>query len=168
MTITRPRRFTRRRTMLLLAGIFVLFAVLAAVANPLVTAISGRSIGAHLAERDGHVEFDRYDTADQLPAGVLPSWFPPGATGVTVVRPGPKSGLEDTVRIDATVPDGERLPAFCAPSDTWSMPFIVPNDWPEFSVEDLQTCEGWTVAARPGHVYLWGSSSPGGTTTGKP
>lgn len=167
MTTTTPARTpqsTRRRWIALLVGAVVVLTLLAVAANPIVHAFTGRSIGALLAEHDGNVVFARYDSTQEVPAGVLPSWFPQDATAVAVAQPGPKAGIDDAVRIDAVVAGGANPPATCTPSSSWSMPFAAPDDWPTFTLRDLRTCDGWTLATRSGHWYLWGALAPTGST----
>lgn len=149
----------------MLIGAFVILALLAAVANPVVRAVSGgRGIGALIAECDGKVAYDRYDRVAAVSAGVLPAWFPRDATVVTVVRPGPKQGLSTEARVDAVVAPGTAVPAICTPSTSWSMPFDLSGDWPSYRVRDLRECGEWTLAARPGHWYLWRDGDvPAGT-----
>ena len=158
MTLTPTRRRSRRRWTVLLVGAVVVLALLAAGADPIVRAFSGRSIGALMAEHDGNVVFARYDRTQDVPAGVLPAWFPREATAIAVAQPGPKAGPIDAVRVDAAV-SASTTPAVCRPSSSWSMPFTQPDDWPTFTVRDLRTCDGWTLASRSGHWYLWRESA---------
>lgn len=156
MTATRTR--FSRRTVVLLSAMLVVLAGLALAANPIVKAVSGRSIGTHLAESDGHLVFNRYATAKDTPATVVPSWFPATATAVTVVQSGPRSGITGQVRVDAAVPAGTPRPGLCTPSASWSMPFSQSDQWPDFTTSDLHNCDGWTLGIRADHWYLWGTT----------
>jgi hypothetical protein len=148
--------FRRRSKIIALIVTLAVIVLAGLLAGPLVKATTGESIGTHLAEQNGDITIDRYHSAREAPASDVPKWLPRSATDLVIAKPGPASGLDEQVRIEATVPASTLPPTTCRPAAGFSMPFVVPEDWPAFTAKDLRTCDDLVLALHSGKWYLWG------------
>lgn len=150
---TSPER-SRRWVLWAVVGLVVAAGLLLAFAPSGAEKISGRSLGAVLNEVRGNTDFERYDTASELPANDAPSWLPDDASDIQVVRPGSNSE-EDGVRLDATVTT-TAIPTECTPADgPTSIPWDGAGDWPDLTTATTYTCDTWTMTVDGTHWYLW-------------
>jgi hypothetical protein len=148
--------FRRRSNIVALIVTLVVIVLAGLLAGPLVQAITGESIGTHLAEQKGDIIIDRYRSVREAPASDVPKWLPHTATDLVIAKPASASGLDEQVRIEATVPASTLPPTTCRPAAGFSMPFVVPENWPAFTAKDLRTCDDLVLAVHSGKWYAWG------------